>query len=755
MANKKNAIVLNVDLNAAGALKGIKKLGGAVGGLGVGALAGAAGILALGTAMAVATAKASGHAAKLELVQNKSKIVFGEQLPMIQHWSSTLASAFGLTEVNLIGMSASFADLLIPLGFARTEAANMTTKVVGLAGALSEWSGGNRTVEDTTRILARAMLGEREMLKDLGVDIRELDITQRLASKGLEGLTGNILKQAKAVATMEMLFERTVDARKAYAAGSDSLYRKTNQLKASFSELVQELQIQLTPSFASLVDVLINEVMPVIEDDLFPVIKDLIDKFVESLPGAIAKFTDVLQNDLAPNIKKAGEHIDDLGTAMKNTTKFAKDFRIVLGFLSVAIGILLRNAFGPFSVVFLVVGGAMAVFNKDISDVIEWIKTLAGWMEKGKEKTEAFIDKMQFVKQSGNFDDRGKDPLKALFEDLANMEEIAEMQKKNYDDSLLYGSNQSEDSSGWHEIRMRQIENQGSNAMDWEEMLHDQQMDDIEKLSKEAKKFQIWDAWQYDQQEESLKIINTAGEIRIGQMKEQTDWAKKLSATVSATAVATALISDNYLDQTPAEQAIRLRDAKVDLLEAMKTQDSVKKLAKIIEIMVGISSPEKQQQQLYAADTGPDASAKFRKDADIWSKNLLMRLNSKLNWGGAMKSDQDMINLFSNAFKRDQKFGEHGEAVDPGNASRNNIDGFVKHMLNTNFAEMSKDTSREAQMRRIGKTINSQAKDSEGAWKNDNMVGPIIIQAPITDPQAIAVTLVEVLTQAGYVIATE
>jgi hypothetical protein len=74
----------------------------------------------------------------------------------------------------------------------------MTMDVVGLAGAMSEWSAGTRTVEDTTRILARAMLGEREMLKDLGVDIRELDIKQRLMAKGQEDLTGNLLKQARA-----------------------------------------------------------------------------------------------------------------------------------------------------------------------------------------------------------------------------------------------------------------------------------------------------------------------------------------------------------------------------------------------------------------------------------------------------------------------------------------------------------------------------------------------------------------------------
>jgi hypothetical protein len=187
-------------------------------------------------------------------------------------------------------MAAGFQDLLIPMGFARDEAAQMTMDVVGLAGAMSEWSAGTRSVEDTTRILARAMLGEREMLKDLGVDIRELDIKQRLMAKGQEELTGNMLKQARAVATMEMIFERSKDAQEGFRVGGESLTRKTREMSARFQEMTQELQIQLTPAFGRLVEKITDEVIPKIESDLFPVLQDLAKEFSEFLPTAINAF---------------------------------------------------------------------------------------------------------------------------------------------------------------------------------------------------------------------------------------------------------------------------------------------------------------------------------------------------------------------------------------------------------------------------------------------------------------------------------
>ena len=66
----RNPISITVDMDSKGAIKNIKKLTGSIAGIGVASAASLLGVAALGGAMGVATAAASKHAARLELVQN-------------------------------------------------------------------------------------------------------------------------------------------------------------------------------------------------------------------------------------------------------------------------------------------------------------------------------------------------------------------------------------------------------------------------------------------------------------------------------------------------------------------------------------------------------------------------------------------------------------------------------------------------------------------------------------------------------------
>ena len=290
MALRNNNIAVGIDADAGNAIKALKDLKGSMTGVKVGAAAGALAIAAMGAALASATKKAMEHGARLELVQSKTAVVFGEQLPMIQEWSKETAGAFGLTAINLEGMAAGFADLLVPMEFTRAEAADMTTKVVGLAGAFSEWSAGTRTVEDTTRILARAMLGEREMLKDLGVDIRELDIKQRLMAKGQEQLTGNMLKQARATATMEMIFERSKDAQEGFRVGGDNLTRTMREIEAAMKEVVQDIILGMMPQLKNIAEVIKEEFIPALMD-AGPFLTKLGMSLISIVEGALAMAT--------------------------------------------------------------------------------------------------------------------------------------------------------------------------------------------------------------------------------------------------------------------------------------------------------------------------------------------------------------------------------------------------------------------------------------------------------------------------------
>lgn len=195
----------------------------------------------------------------------KAGTVFEDSKGEVTKWAKTNASAFGVTDDTLVGLSASFGDLLKPMGFTAKQAANMSTDVVGLSGALSAWSGGTKSAAEVSQILASAMLGERDALKGLGISISEADVQGRLLAKGQEGLTGAALEQAKAVATQELIFEKSKDAQAAWADGSMDAVKKQNSLKEKIGELQEDLATKLQPAFAGAMTFVVDKFIPGLE----------------------------------------------------------------------------------------------------------------------------------------------------------------------------------------------------------------------------------------------------------------------------------------------------------------------------------------------------------------------------------------------------------------------------------------------------------------------------------------------------------
>ena len=190
--------------------------------------------------------------AEMEVLTAKAKTVFGDALPAVTEAAEENANAMGLTASQYTDAAAAIGDLLVPMGFAREEAGSISTELVNLSGALSEWTGGQIEATEVADILGKAILGEREQLKTLGISINEADINARLAEKGLKGLTGEMLQQAKAAVTLELVTEKSADAQAAFAANSDTLVRKQAELRAQLVEIQEIIATALVPVFSRL-----------------------------------------------------------------------------------------------------------------------------------------------------------------------------------------------------------------------------------------------------------------------------------------------------------------------------------------------------------------------------------------------------------------------------------------------------------------------------------------------------------------------
>lgn len=287
---------------------------------------------------------------QMEVLSAKAETVFGSALPQVDKAAKQNANAMGLTISQYVDAATAIGDLLIPMGFQREEAASISTNLVDLSGALSEWTGGQLKAEEVSKILSKALLGEREELKQLGISISEADVKARLAEKGLDKLTGQMLEQAKAAATLELVTEKSADAQAAFAKNSETLVRRQAELQAKIQQLSESLATVLFPVFERLVDIasLLADGIEGIVDPVGTATKAFDDQakkvanLESELPGLLRRYDELqansnnseeAQKELAEVIKRIGEltptaitAIDDYGNVLSINADASREF---------------------------------------------------------------------------------------------------------------------------------------------------------------------------------------------------------------------------------------------------------------------------------------------------------------------------------------------------------------------------------------------------------------------------------------------
>lgn len=197
----------------------------------------------------------------VETVVWKSQIVFWEFFWQMDAFAAETAWAMGLSRSEFLKTAAGIQDLLIPMWFTREAATWMTQDMIGLSGALSEWSAWQYTAAEVGDIMAKAMLWEREQLKSLWIAISEEDVKNQMLIDTKKGLTFETEAQAKAIATQTLIMEKSTDAQVAYAEGAETLTRKKAEMTATLWTLRETIAASLLPAFYEVVEVL----QPIIE----------------------------------------------------------------------------------------------------------------------------------------------------------------------------------------------------------------------------------------------------------------------------------------------------------------------------------------------------------------------------------------------------------------------------------------------------------------------------------------------------------
>ena len=367
-----NTARIVIKASTQGAEKKLKGLNKQLGGMKKAAIVGAAATAGLGLAAGAMAGKAFSMASSLDALQQKTQIVFGDQLGTVQKWADSTSAAMGLSSMEAQGLAANMGDLLVPMGFNREMAAKMATETIGLSGALAEWSGGTKSAAEVSDILSKAMLGEREQLKTLGISIMEQDVKNRLLAKGQEELTGTALQQARALATQELIFEKSADAQAKFAQGGGSLIRTQAELTASLKTARDSVLMALMPAF--------QQMAAFLSETVIPKIKEFIPVLQENIPKAIAALGKAF-NASKPFLKVFLSGIMTIKDGVMLLVGVWQDAGPKMKLIIAGVGLALAVAFGPVSIGFVAIVGLIALIGTMRDKWREIVNAILGFVE--------------------------------------------------------------------------------------------------------------------------------------------------------------------------------------------------------------------------------------------------------------------------------------------------------------------------------------------------------------------------------------
>jgi murein DD-endopeptidase MepM/ murein hydrolase activator NlpD len=240
-------------------------------------------------------------ASNLEEQLNKAATVFAGSERQVISWSETMAESFGVSQRAALEATGTFGNMLVPMGFAREEAAGMSMRMVELAADMASFN--NASPEETLDALRAGLAGETEPLRRFGVFLNDARLKQEALSMGLYSGVGALDANTKAQATYSVILKDTGDTQGDFARTSESLANQQRILRAQIEEAAAAIGQKLLPVVADLANWLTKELIPGVT------------KFTEKVDGAVEAMGgwDFALKDLLPDVKGLDYSLIDLG----------------------------------------------------------------------------------------------------------------------------------------------------------------------------------------------------------------------------------------------------------------------------------------------------------------------------------------------------------------------------------------------------------------------------------------------------------
>lgn len=218
------------------------------------------------TAPLVLAAGVTAHAAaEMEDSLQKVKLVFGEVGEDAEKVAEGLVQNFAQSREGAAEMLARIGMSLQGLGVGEKQALSMSEQLATLAIDIKHFANSNMSVEDVSEALTRGLMGAQRGLMQFGIKIGETELKTKMQALAMGEMKGKTEEQIKAMATYQLILEKTKKMQGEYGRSQGELGRATddtkNKLKntaATFGKILLPYVVKFTNLIGKLVDWLDN-----------------------------------------------------------------------------------------------------------------------------------------------------------------------------------------------------------------------------------------------------------------------------------------------------------------------------------------------------------------------------------------------------------------------------------------------------------------------------------------------------------------
>ena len=244
----------------------------------------------------------------------KFEATFGDASGELIEDLDELAAATGRSKYELRESAANFGAVAKALGFTEYAANDLSAAALTMAVDLGAFH--NLPTEDVAGRIQKALTGETESMKALGVVINQTRIEEELRAMGYKGKLKDVTDTMKAQAIFNVIQRQTTDAVGIAAAESGSFTGQMVALKAAFNDFLIDVGTKVLPVLTPLLvkfGAFAREVLPLVVDW---VANKLVPAFIAfagfingSVVPALSTMGEWFKTNILPALQQLGEFI--------------------------------------------------------------------------------------------------------------------------------------------------------------------------------------------------------------------------------------------------------------------------------------------------------------------------------------------------------------------------------------------------------------------------------------------------------------